>query len=633
MKPKLPSIAGILIFVVIAVVRIATQSIESDFDHRNFGRIPVLHDGRAQPLDSVARNALRKLHGKELVKANGATRSAIEWMCGAFANPDHAKNENIFKVSNRDLKALLWRESASMASPPTILETIRSLVLGPDSRPLFVSFNDLYLIIDEIRAHARAALKYSPQKRSQFEHEVIRLSQNYSTFQSIVSTFPSQPDTTLQNTLDRILALSSLGMESLKQREERKPFDQAVYDEFSRIGFSLQMADQRAFFKALPVASGSELQWITMGEALQNALRTGKVDTEASLYIEVINAYHIQNSQAFNNSISKLLSQIRQSSPRYVSRSMFESINNQIDPYFLSALGYALAFIPALISWMRKNRGFRQAALAICYLAFLVHSYGIVSSVFLFGKNFFSATQANSMFLSWISVFISLLLILKFRSAIGVAATILVGLAILALGHYEQTYMLYSHKETIIASAQAFDALSYSIASNTSIAANFVTGSLAAVLILFGLFTNTLNTQSRVRFTEMVYFSLWIATIASFATLAVHSLISNFRYGYLWQWKPSETSTLLCLMWNIIILICKRNALIKTRGLMALVTFCSGFAAWSWLGIRMLDIPQRSQDLPAEGLRFLLIFVILHLAIMLLGLIPRKTTTEESQQC
>ncbi|MCK6500360.1 MAG: hypothetical protein L6Q38_12875, partial [Nitrospira sp.] len=41
---------------------------EKEFQSREFGRLPVLLNGRVQPLDSVARNALLQLRAKQTVR-------------------------------------------------------------------------------------------------------------------------------------------------------------------------------------------------------------------------------------------------------------------------------------------------------------------------------------------------------------------------------------------------------------------------------------------------------------------------------------------------------------------------------------------------------------------------------------
>src|SRR6185312_5517450 len=45
-----------------------------------FGRLPVVSEGRVLPFDSLARNTLRIVHGRETLQRDGQTVSAIQWL-------------------------------------------------------------------------------------------------------------------------------------------------------------------------------------------------------------------------------------------------------------------------------------------------------------------------------------------------------------------------------------------------------------------------------------------------------------------------------------------------------------------------------------------------------------------------
>src|SRR5437868_494369 len=78
-----------------------------DFHLREFGKLPVLLNGRIQPLDSVARNSLLILRARQSVylgdEMQGAfqkaeTMSAIQWLIEAMAKPDEADQRKVFRI-------------------------------------------------------------------------------------------------------------------------------------------------------------------------------------------------------------------------------------------------------------------------------------------------------------------------------------------------------------------------------------------------------------------------------------------------------------------------------------------------------------------------------------------------------
>ena len=64
---------------------------KNGFDIAGFGRLPVLLEGRIQPLDSVARNALLSMSGRSIVRSSNAPPlSATEWLLDTMTRPQVA---------------------------------------------------------------------------------------------------------------------------------------------------------------------------------------------------------------------------------------------------------------------------------------------------------------------------------------------------------------------------------------------------------------------------------------------------------------------------------------------------------------------------------------------------------------
>ena len=84
------------------------QPPEAGFHAREFGRLPVLMDGRFQPFDSVARNSLLQIRTKQTVPLdNGQTLSASEWLLEVMMKPEQADARKIFRIDNGEVLALL----------------------------------------------------------------------------------------------------------------------------------------------------------------------------------------------------------------------------------------------------------------------------------------------------------------------------------------------------------------------------------------------------------------------------------------------------------------------------------------------------------------------------------------------
>ena len=77
------------------------------FDIGGYGKLPVLLEGRIQPLDSMARNALLSMRGKSTLRTGSNTLSATEWLLETASIPELADQRKIFRVSHPDLEGLM----------------------------------------------------------------------------------------------------------------------------------------------------------------------------------------------------------------------------------------------------------------------------------------------------------------------------------------------------------------------------------------------------------------------------------------------------------------------------------------------------------------------------------------------
>jgi hypothetical protein len=89
------------------------KTAKDDVDLAKFGKIPVLVGGRVKPLDTVGRNTLLIIHGKqELRLENGRTLTAIQWLTDVLFNAPVADQYPVFLVQNDEVLGLFgWEQS------------------------------------------------------------------------------------------------------------------------------------------------------------------------------------------------------------------------------------------------------------------------------------------------------------------------------------------------------------------------------------------------------------------------------------------------------------------------------------------------------------------------------------------
>src|SRR5438445_2244298 len=113
MKRSLPWIILAIAAGSIALNWLPPKTAKDNFDLTTFGKIPVLVGGRIKPLDTVARNSLLIIHGKqELRLEDGKRLSAMRWLTDVLFNAPVADQYPVFIVQNAEVLGLFgWQQS------------------------------------------------------------------------------------------------------------------------------------------------------------------------------------------------------------------------------------------------------------------------------------------------------------------------------------------------------------------------------------------------------------------------------------------------------------------------------------------------------------------------------------------
>jgi hypothetical protein len=87
MKRYFPWLVLVLAAAWIAADWRVPRVLQDSFDIAKFGKTPVLVGGRVKPLDTVARNALLIIHGKQQLRLEGGGQlTAMEWLTDTMFN-------------------------------------------------------------------------------------------------------------------------------------------------------------------------------------------------------------------------------------------------------------------------------------------------------------------------------------------------------------------------------------------------------------------------------------------------------------------------------------------------------------------------------------------------------------------
>ncbi len=160
----LPWISLVLALVYVGERLARTESFDGQYDLRAFSQLPVSADGRTKPLDTVARNNLMVLSGRQSIRTDDGRISAIQWYIELVTKPKDSVQRRVFRIDHPDVLALLG--------------------LDDEKRTRF-SFAELRVAGEEISRQARMADQIKPKARDPFQRAVLVLYQRLSLFSNL----------------------------------------------------------------------------------------------------------------------------------------------------------------------------------------------------------------------------------------------------------------------------------------------------------------------------------------------------------------------------------------------------------------------------------------------------------------
>ena len=184
----------VLLFTAEVLVALFMPPRDKTFAVSEFAKIPLVFEGRVQPMDSLARNSLLQIRSITQVPlegngANGAWGAweelaakggelserrwyqfskhpkklkPAEWLLEVFLNPQQADDRYIFVINHPDVRSLLKLEG------------------GVEKSGLhFYRFNDLRDKLDSLRPEVARVQGLKAPERSQYDNAVLQIHQSW----------------------------------------------------------------------------------------------------------------------------------------------------------------------------------------------------------------------------------------------------------------------------------------------------------------------------------------------------------------------------------------------------------------------------------------------------------------------
>jgi cytochrome c-type biogenesis protein CcsB len=655
------------------IVMVMRPKKDGEFHAREFGRLPVLLNGRIQPLDSVARNSLLQIRSTGDVPLEVTTNrlGRLEYPSSwkFWHHPKKLKSsewllEVMFKAEVADTRPIF------LIHHPDLLSELNLGEKGVEKSALrYYTYNEIKPVIDEIGQQGRKAGEIEDAQRTPYQKQVLKLANAVILYQRLKNSIQPEDTTDFAKLIEDYKGSFASGVAAFRAQQAGEKADQAALE---KLGRSVQRFDTLARF-AYPLVipplepTADRNAWVTVGTSLVEAIHANEIHPAVTFFARMATAYRQGRAAEFNTAVADYQNWLAPKFSREVAKGGAEFYFNDVKAFLHATIIYIFAFVlagGALLTFgvlPALSESFRRSAFYLILLAFVVHTFGLIFRMALEGRPPVTNLYSSAIFIGWGACVLGIVLELIYKIGLGSAVAAFAGFITLLIAHNlalggDTMEMLRAVLDT------NFWLATHVVVVTLGYASTFFAGLLAIAYIVLGIFTSILSIKLGQRdaaglvavgavtggvvgaaaagavaaavarrpgemnigkaLTKMVYAIVCFATLFSFTGTVLGGIWADQSWGRFWGWDPKENGALLIVIWNALILHARWGGLVRERGLMNLAVFGNIVTSFSWFGVNMLGIGLHSYGFMDAAFKWLMLFIGTQVAIILLGLLP-----------
>ncbi|WP_309398441.1 cytochrome c biogenesis protein [Cerasicoccus maritimus] len=568
---------------------------KSDFDVQGFAELPVQSGGRILPIDSVARNSLRIIRGRQNVRLEDGTKlSAAEWLLNLSYKPQEADDYPVFRIVNAEVLGLFgWQQ---------------------DDRKYF-SWNELQPQFNQLAELARQVPEQETQ-RTPFHKALLKLTNALTLYNSLGHALNPGEDYAVWP------EIAGPGGEALQNREQGKPFSEEALTPFIMMAdYYMRLANTADLGITPPPESRGNNDWLNIGEGMFMTIQSGSLNPVVAGYGAAGDAYRTGDPVVFANAVAGIEHELSQDVN--AGRVKFEEWFNLIQPFYYTIVIYVLIFALVCVSWLKWAAPLQKSAYWLLILALVVHTFGLFARMYIQGRPPVTNLYSSAIFVGWVSIILGVIQERIYRNGVGSFVASLIGFATLIIAHnlaltgdtlemmravLDDNFWLATHVVIITAGYGAV----------------FLAGALGIIYIKRGLLTPSLDKSTAKTLYGMSYGITCFGLLFSFVGTMLGGVWADQSWGRFWGWDPKENGALIIVLWGALMLHARWGGLVRERGFMVLAVGGNIVTAWSWFGTNLLGIGLHSYGFLSAAFTWLTIFWLSQVLMIALGMLPLK---------
>ncbi len=583
------------------------------FDWRAAGAIPVMHEGRVKPLDTVARNTLQLLGNRANVRmpddaAKGPQGSvtATQWLLSLMAGSDWVADAPVFRIDAFEVLDLfdITRRQGHRYSAAELekgrealrkqLETVRSTPVEQRTfvQKKFLELEQKLMAYDLVRfaydtpAMPRPSGEGEEARRELFE-QVRRLVQgarmiNDNHPPAVIPPAEAPPTDGSGGPAENWQALYPAVVTAL-------------------VGRVLDGREGQPAFKLNPAV-------LPFTDLL------AKLDGPAAEFNSAVKAYQ---------AVITDLPAVQQSAGKAALEAWLNAFNPTDTAKWLYVLATVLCFASFLVGQARLNRFIWWMLLGTLVL----HTFALAARIYLTGRPPVVNLYSSAVFIGWACVLAGLGLESLHRLGIGnLVAALSGGLTLMVaygLDSGDTMHVLQAVLDT------QFWLSTHVVTVTLGYGATFLAGLLGTCSIVQMIWSrlsghspaHVADREIQDRLHRMTYGVVCFALFFSFIGTVLGGLWADDSWGRFWGWDPKENGALMIVLWNAAVLHARWDRWIGPRGFALFTIGGNIVTAWSWFGTNQLGIGLHSYGFTSGVLLLLAGYVASQLALIAAGLL------------
>jgi ABC-type transport system involved in cytochrome c biogenesis permease subunit len=587
-------------------------------DWRTAGTLPVMHEGRIKPLDSVARTTLQMLSGRTSVtmpeEGSGPRGrvSATQWLLGVMAGSEWVSRAPVFRIDAfevLDLFDLTRRKGHRYA----VAE------LKPEGR-------------EALREQIAAAREVPPEQRTFVQKKCGEINEKLMAHDLVRFAYdtPQLPEVTGTDEAARREALEQIRrlMQGARMIEDNHPLAAIPPVETAADGEQSGPTTRwQALYPAVVTAvvsrmvDGREGQPFRINPALLPFTELlGAVDGPPKEFNQKLAAYQ---------KASTALPVVTAAAPK----AAFEAWFNTFNPTEMAKWLYVLATVLCFVSFLAWHRPLNRFISWLLIGTLVVHTFAVVARVYLTGRPPVVNLYSSAVFIGWACVLAGLGLESLHKMGIGNLAAALAGALTLMVAYGLDTGDTMHVLQAVLDTQ--FWLSTHVVTVTLGYGATFLAGLLGTCAIVHRIWTEQVWTgRPRLaaatrdsapavqdRLYRMTYGVVCFALFFSFIGTVLGGLWADDSWGRFWGWDPKENGALMIVLWNAALLHARWDRWIGPRGFALFAIAGNIITAWSWFGTNQLGIGLHSYGFTSGVLMLLAGYVASQLLLIAAGFI------------